>query len=332
LVNSLPQISIVVTAYNNAETIAECVRSLAYQDYPNTRITVVCDLSSSDNTISRVEALRATTENLDIVHCSRVGRSEARNIGFRKTNGEIVMFADGDDVYEPDYMSKAASALALDSNAGGVCLGGAPLVGSGTFLERYYEAFGATDERFDPNSGTGPEWAWVYTRRCLERVKGFDERLAQAEDKDLCRRVKAASFTVLYVPGVNWHHRKPRNLAEYVNKEYSGGMRRILSDMKNHEYFSVIFAIAPVSYLVLLGILVAVVGFLYPLLILVGSVAGYLILFRRKRAKIRRHIDLVGFAFLALVGRIAFSLGSLLGLGVLTLHGVDEPRVNSHPA
>ena len=51
----LPEVSIIVTAYNNADTIGESLSTLYSQTYLEKKIVVVCDTSSSDRTLRVIE-------------------------------------------------------------------------------------------------------------------------------------------------------------------------------------------------------------------------------------------------------------------------------------
>ena len=244
------EVSIIVIAYNNAATLPECFSSLARQTYPYKAIVVVCDRTSPDETEPVVDSLMSTQNHSVAIKCDNVGRSKARNLGWQSVSSPIVMFADGDDVYEKTYVEKAVAALKDDANVGGVCLGGTALKKDGGILSKYYETYGATDVRVEERSGSGPEWAWVYRHKCLEEAGGFDEGLAQAEDKDLCARVKKAGYRIAYVGGTNWYRRKPERIRGFVKKEYLGGKRRVVYELKNDEYRSVLTNAIPAIYLV----------------------------------------------------------------------------------
>lgn len=304
-----------ITAYNNGDTISECLSTLSQQSYAEKELVVVCDTDSSDKTIEAAKEFVESNPGSRIVPCNGVGRSEARNIGWKGSDGSIVMFADGDDVYNIDYLSLAVETLLASSKNGGVCVGGEALVTENSRLQRYYSSFGPTDSRASEAPAHGPDWAWVYRRECLVETGGFDPKLAQAEDKDLCSRVKSAGFVIGYVPGVNWYHRKPNSVTSFLKKEYSSGKRRVGYEMKNSKYLSLLSAAFLVP-IVLVFLVAAVV--LMSLIIAVGLVligGSYLIWNAWKRSReIRSPIDSLFFAVLSLGGRLSQGIGSLYGL------------------
>ncbi len=311
--------SIVVTAYNNEDSVGECLQSLRDQHYPKAEILVVLDDSSKDGTKEVVERLARDLRGLQLVRCSGVGRSEARNIGWRRARSEIVIFADGDDQFEKEYVSRAVSCLLDDSRIGGVCLGGAARARRNTILGRYHEAYGPTDERIERDSRKDPDWAFVYRKECLEKVGGFDQGLSQAEDRDLCSRVKNAGYRVGYVSGVNWYHRKPSSFTEFVAKEYTAGSRRVSYEIKNRKYTSVSGSLLPLAF-ILVALVLALSGKNLYLAFLLFAATSYGVFRTGRNGRHSGKIsDASAFAFIALTGKIASSLGSLQGLLLLLL-------------
>lgn len=322
------EVSIIITAFNNADTLPNCFSSLAGQTYPSRQIVVVCDRSSSDET-ERVADSMALSSNCVVIKCDGVGRSRARNIGWQSVSSPIVMFADGDDVYEKTYVEKAVESLRDEPKVGGVCLGGTALVRNDSALSKYYEAYGATDVRAADRSGTGPTWAWVYRRECIAEVRGFDEGLAQAEDKDLCARVKKAGYRIAYVGGVNWYRRKPEKVRSFVKKEYQGGKRRVVYELKNSDYHSLLTNLAPAVYLIVALASAPLLGAVYSLLILFAGLAAYGLIFIGRRSGNQRSGKLLlVFLTLGLLGRIASSIGGLYGLFIIGLRRVGVVSVD----
>jgi len=64
-----------------------------------------------------------------------------------------------------------------------------------TFVSRGLALEFEMKQRFLKSGKWKPYFAFVYTRRAIEQVGGFDEKLFQGEDKDLFGRVKAQGFS-----------------------------------------------------------------------------------------------------------------------------------------
>ncbi|MDA4127895.1 MAG: glycosyltransferase [Thaumarchaeota archaeon] len=323
-----PRASVIITAYNNGDALGECLSALSRQSYREKEIVIVLDTSSSDNTANVVESFALSFPSCRVIKCEGVGRSQARNIGWRGCDSEIIMFADGDDTYEPEYLSRAVASLDSDEEAGGVCLGGTALASGSPALQRYYRAFGGTDARFRQNSQSDPGWAWVYRRKCLEEVGGFDETLAQAEDKDLCSRVKKAGYRIAYVGGVNWYHRKPGTYPRLIRKEVASGRRRVVFEAKRKDLSSLTKSLLPFAFLLLVLVAIPIAGLVYSLALILLGTAGYLLAsLSRHRSHSGSLVDALVSAPIALTARIAFSSGVVYGLIVLSLarSGISHP-------
>ena len=316
----MPPVSVVVLAYENGDAIGECLKSLGAQDYPNLEIVVTLDKTSRDKTAEVVNDFLMSHPSSRLEECSGVGRSKARNIGWKDCDSQIIMFADGDDVFEPWYVSKAVDSLEKDSREGGVCLGGTALVQGNSRLERYHRAFGGTDVRVAQGPDENPDWAWVYWRRCLETVGGFDEGLAQAEDKDLCTRVKGAGYKIGYVSGVHWFHRKPESFSSLLKKEYKGGRRRIVFEAKHRDYRSAVIGVVPLLYVI---VCLASYFYLGPtgtvLLLAIGGIAYSTNAVLRRRFTSTSRGDALAFIPVVLATKLAQSIGAVHGIILLAL-------------
>jgi len=316
---SLPRVSVVVIAYQNGDSIGECLESLGGQDYPNMELLVVLDNSSRDQTATMVKDFVVSHPLSRLMECSGVGRSKARNLGWRDCLSPIIMFADGDDRFERWYVREAVGSLEKNPLAGGVCLGGTALVQGESIVQRFHQAFGGTDSRAGSFPGREPDWAWVYRRVCLEEVGGFDEGLSQAEDKDLCARVKASGHGIAYVGGVNWYHRKPESLSSLLVKEYKGGRRRIVFEAKRRQYLTASVSMIPIIYIAFCLTSIFYLGLAYSVVLLVvgGAVYAVLALLSHRFSSTPR--DLMAFIPVILTVRVVQSLGALHGIVLLAL-------------
>jgi len=81
-------VSIVVPTYNNEDTIEKSLFSLTRQSYPRKEIIVVHDEGSTDKTKQILLRMVIDFPKLiRIIFTSHVGRSQARNIGWKNSTG-----------------------------------------------------------------------------------------------------------------------------------------------------------------------------------------------------------------------------------------------------
>ena len=95
------KISIIIAAYNIENYIERCMASVVNQTYSNLDIIVVND-GSTDNTLNIIESFSKNDERINIINQSNQGLLKSRKIGFNNSQGDYVLFIDGDDWLEKD--------------------------------------------------------------------------------------------------------------------------------------------------------------------------------------------------------------------------------------
>lgn len=102
-----PRVSVIVTSYNYAPYIVECLRSVARQTYDNWECVVVDD-ASSDDSLARLRAYLATPEAGSrfrlLVRERNGGQMEAFRDGLAVATGSFVVMLDADDVLLDDFL------------------------------------------------------------------------------------------------------------------------------------------------------------------------------------------------------------------------------------
>jgi glycosyltransferase involved in cell wall biosynthesis len=101
---SIPQISVIVPAYNLKKYIAEALFSLEHQSFNDFEVLVVDD-GSTDNTPEIVKAFCDRNSRVKLLQKPRGGLSSARNYGIRHAQGEYIALLDGDDIYAPEKLA-----------------------------------------------------------------------------------------------------------------------------------------------------------------------------------------------------------------------------------
>lgn len=102
--NALPLISVIIPAYNAAETLEKACESVLTQDYGNVELVVVND-GSKDNTAMLLENLCQKWPGLRAVNQANGGVCRARNAGLECARGEYVAFLDADDEMLPGSLT-----------------------------------------------------------------------------------------------------------------------------------------------------------------------------------------------------------------------------------
>ena len=96
-----PVVSIVVPAYNAAETIAETLRSLAAQTYPALEVIVVDDGSSDSTGVAAQEIVSRHSILMRYIRQTNAGQAAALNNGWSQSRGEYLGYLSADDILYP---------------------------------------------------------------------------------------------------------------------------------------------------------------------------------------------------------------------------------------
>jgi glycosyltransferase involved in cell wall biosynthesis len=114
-VYTMPQISVVIPAYNAERTIIETIKSVQQQTFQDVEIIIIND-GSKDKTVELVQSIQ--DESLQIFSYENGGVALARNRGFSHATGEFIAFLDADDLWTADKLQLQLTALEQNPKAG----------------------------------------------------------------------------------------------------------------------------------------------------------------------------------------------------------------------
>ncbi len=110
-------VSVVVPVFNRPRLLAESVSSVLAQTYERFEIIIVDD-SSTDDTPSVIEALRARDSRIHSVRRANGGPGLARETGRQLARGEFVQYLDSDDLLLPRKFELQVAALRARPDCG----------------------------------------------------------------------------------------------------------------------------------------------------------------------------------------------------------------------
>ncbi len=115
-------VSVIVPVYNLENRIADTLNSLCAQSFRDFEIIVVDDCSC-DQSISRAEtALKSSGAHYRVLHHDKnKGVSAARNTGLASAKGKYVIFFDGDDLAEPDFVARLYESIIKNDGDAAFC-------------------------------------------------------------------------------------------------------------------------------------------------------------------------------------------------------------------
>ena len=111
----MPNISIIIPAYNAEATIMETIESVQQQTFSDFELIVIND-GSTDRTLKLLQSIK--DERLKVFSYENGGLSTARNRGISHVTGEFIAFLDADDLWAPDKLELQLTALQQHPEAG----------------------------------------------------------------------------------------------------------------------------------------------------------------------------------------------------------------------
>jgi len=100
----MPLVSVIIPYFNKKNYIKDAVNSVLNQTFKNLEIIIIYD----DENLSDYDYLMNEFKNIKNIkifkNIKNVGAGLSRNIGIKKSNGEIIAFLDSDDIWLPNKL------------------------------------------------------------------------------------------------------------------------------------------------------------------------------------------------------------------------------------
>ncbi|MBF2016537.1 MAG: glycosyltransferase [Rivularia sp. T60_A2020_040] len=183
-------ISVIVPLFNGERTIEETIKSILNQTFSNIEVIIIND-GSTDATLEIVANI--LDSRIQIFSYPNAGLSASRNRGISQAKGEYISFIDADDLWTADKLELQWQALQSNPQAAVAYSWTDYIDESGKFIKSGRrikvngDAFSKLLVTNFLENGSNP----LIRQQALEKVGGFDESLAAAEDKDMWLRLAA---------------------------------------------------------------------------------------------------------------------------------------------
>ena len=100
----MPLVSVIIPYFNKKNHIKDAVNSVLNQTFKNIEIIIIYD----DENLSDYYYLIDEYKNIKSIkifkNIKNIGAGLSRNIGIKKSNGEIIAFLDSDDIWQPNKL------------------------------------------------------------------------------------------------------------------------------------------------------------------------------------------------------------------------------------
>ncbi|WP_254059029.1 glycosyltransferase [Methanogenium sp. MK-MG] len=186
--NKFPPISIIISAYNEANVIQRRVDNIASSSYPKEKYEVIfIDDCSDDNTFVIAEKALADADiSFKIIRNEdRRGTNRSYNRGLKSASYDLIVTTDADVFFEKDSLKNLVSRLVSDDNIAAACSDMFPLHSSeinrtGKYEQKYRSVYGrmcgwesANDSTYNFNGGLVAFKRDIFSEIC--EGKGADD-------------------------------------------------------------------------------------------------------------------------------------------------------------
>lgn len=185
----MPDVSVVIPAYNAARTLGETLDSVVGQTFGDFEVILIDD-GSTDGTATVAAA--SGDPRVRVIRTANNGVSNARNLGIAQSKGELIAFLDADDLWEPDKLERQVALLKARPDIG-ICVTGAIRVDA---LSRpiapmplFEHSDDYTRDLLLHSNIAGCTCSGVVRRGLLQAVGGFEPGLQYCEDWSLWIRL-----------------------------------------------------------------------------------------------------------------------------------------------
>jgi len=297
-----PSVSIIIPVLNEERHLAKAVEMVLSQDYPGLLEVVLALGPSRDRTDAVAERLAAADPRVRTVPSPSGKTPSALNAAIAAARHAIVARVDGHAEIPADYLQVAVAELlrAGADNVGGVM----DAQGTSAFERAVACAMrsklGVGNARFHVGGKPGEAetvYLGVFRRSALQRVGGYDEHFARAQDWEMNHRIRKTGGRVWFVPELKVTYR-PRSTVRALAKQYYlyGRWRRVVA-RHHHGTISLRYLAPPV--MVAVNAIAVIAGLLWwpawvlPAGYLVAITVGGLCISRGEQARTRLAAPLV---------------------------------------
>lgn len=229
------QYSVVVPAYNAAATLLQCLAALRDQSIDRAAYEIiVVDDGSTDKTADRASTVLGA-DHAQVIRAAHSGPANARNIGARAAQGELLLFTDADCEPAHDWLERMTSIFddpTVSGAKGAYCSRQRSWVAR--FVQQEYR------DKYDrlraqPTIDFIDTYSAAYRREVFVECGGFDPAFitASVEDQELSFRLAEQGHRLVFVPEAIVYHQHDATILDYAQRKYGIGYWKALV-LKRH--------------------------------------------------------------------------------------------------
>ncbi|MCP8316378.1 MAG: glycosyltransferase, partial [archaeon] len=206
-----PSLSVIVLTKNSARTLNACLNAIVRSKFKPKEVIII-DGGSTDNTLKIVREFQVNS----ILSDEGKGLGYARDIGWRASSSDYVLFVDSDVVLKEDFIQIAMNIMEKDKVLGALAGKLEPICHGKDIMSLWMMRNLAIT--LHKNSSSYPEYeseslhtaVTMFRREALEKVGGFDHDMKLAlEDWTICYRLLSSNYKLAYINSFSKHLETP---------------------------------------------------------------------------------------------------------------------------
>jgi succinoglycan biosynthesis protein ExoA len=206
--NDSPFVSVIIPVRNEEKSIAQCLQSVADQDYPKDRMEIlVVDGGSEDRSPEIVAGFSSRYPMIKLLDNPKLNAPAGLNLGIREATGDIIVRVDGHCLLEPDYVSQCVRCLRETEadNVGGLMQAVGQDYVSQVIALAISSFFGSGGSKFHyapKEQYVDTVYLGAFRRSVFDKVGLFNERLVRNQDYELNYRIRTAGGKIFLSPAI----------------------------------------------------------------------------------------------------------------------------------
>lgn len=225
----LPKVTLIVTTFNNEETIDACLKSIFNLDYPKSLMEIfLIDACSKDSTgdIAKKYPIKMISKSLNA--------PAAYNFAIKRIKTNIIGFIDSDAKLDPKWLNTLVKDL-TDPQVAGV----SGSIETWNNENKWARSIGYDlQNRYDRIKKPVIRIATMnllMKKKIIEEVGGFDENLASQYDTDLGFRISEKGYQILLNSEAKCYHFNRANLRSYFLQQLQYGQNTLKLYFKHNK-------------------------------------------------------------------------------------------------
>lgn len=209
---SNPLISIIIPTHNEEEHLEACLKSLLQQSYKNFEVIIVDDGSTDNTKVSIHRSIETQSNKIKLFQQKHQGPGAARNLGAKKSRGDILVFVDADMTFDTHFIDILTLPLRQNKTIGTFTKEEVVSNNHNVWAKSWSLLRGWPEGKMHPKNS--PEKQPVFRailRKEFLQAGGFDTNRGYDDDWSLSEKLAVLATNA---PGAIIYHANPNSLQE----------------------------------------------------------------------------------------------------------------------